>query len=255
MLDKIRTVLIHNTHPGNIGSAARALKNMGLSQLYLVAPKEFPSEVANKRASGAEDLLEKAVVVDTLPEALQGVHAVYGTSGRNRSLEWPVMSARAAAEHMIHEHMISEKEKEFAILFGCETHGLTNDQLHYCQAQIEIPANPLYASLNVAQAVQIISYEFRMAVLQCDTLSRSRERVAVRPGEGARPDGDETPTFDDLQGFYHHLEQTLVDIHFLDREKPGQMMPRLRRLFSRASPDKIELNILRGILTAIQKQV
>lgn len=250
MLQHIRTVLIHNTHPGNIGAAARALKNMGLNQLYLVAPKIFPSEEATHRAASAKDILDEAVVVSTLDEALKGCSLVYGTSGRLRSLQWPTLTARDAAVKMSKE--LPRVKGDIALLFGCEQHGLSNEEIQQCHAQIVIPANGHYASLNLAQAVQIISYELRLAFENVDPsiFQGNASQVCVE-------DNEATPlaTFDEMQGFYQHLEQALIDIQFLDPNQAGQLMARLRRLFARARPDRIEMNLLRGILTALQKRV
>jgi TrmH family RNA methyltransferase len=235
-LDRIRIVLIHTTHPGNIGSAARAMKVMGLTKLHLVAPKIWPSADATALASGAADVLHAAAVHETLEQALEGCRLVLGTSARLRSLSMPQMDVRAAAEETFGE----AAEGDVAILFGREAHGLTNEEIQRCHKLVHIETNPEFGSLNLAQAVQVIAYDLRMAAL----------------GGGGRqmPSLDWEPV-DALQmeRFYAHLEQTLLDIGFLNPDHPKKLMMRLRRLFNRARPDQNEMNILRGILAAAQR--
>lgn len=263
MLNKIRTVLIHNSHPGNIGATARALKNMGLSQLYLVAPQQFPDPIAWSRAASAVDILENAVVVPTVEEALKGCQWVYGTSSRDRTLEWPTVNARQASFDII--QALSETPHDIAILYGCEQHGLSNVELQHCHHQIYISADKKYASLNLAQAVQIVSYEIWVSYYEAikkeekeriitanATTSTTATTTTMATTTTPNIDTKDLATFDDMNGFYVALEKTLMDIHFLDPKQPGKMMTRLRRLFSRAKPDKIELNLLRGMLNAIQ---
>lgn len=258
MLNHIRTVLIHNSHPGNIGAVARALKNMGLSQLYLVAPKRFPAEEATARAKDAIDILENAVVVQELSQALEGCQWVLGSSGRLRTLPWPVWNAREAAQKVISNlsnHLSSEMSAQtdaeptpnVAILYGCEQHGLSNEELHHCHGQIIIPANSDYASLNLAQAVQIISYELRIAYQDfLEHQQANRENSDFDNSDRSNP-----ADFEAMEGFYQHLEQTFLATGFLEKERPGLLMPRLRRFFNRAQPDMIEMNILRGFLKSI----
>jgi tRNA (cytidine32/uridine32-2'-O)-methyltransferase len=238
LLSKIRIVLVDTSHPGNIGGAARAIKNMGLSQLWLVAPQDFPSDKALWRAASAVDVLESAIVVDTLDEALAGCGLVVGTSARDRRIPWPMLNPREFGQRAISE----AKAHEVAIIFGREDSGLTNDELHRCTYHVSIPANPEYTSLNLAAAVQVLCYEVRMA--------------AIEDEEGRLPDlntWDIPPAkHDDLELYFQHLEQALVDIDFHDRDNPRQTMTRLRRLFGRIRLDEMELSILRGVLTAIQ---
>jgi len=235
-LARVRIVLIHTTHPGNIGSSARAMKVMGLSRLHLVAPKVWPSADATALASGAADLLQSAQVHDTLEEALEGCRLVLGTSARLRSLSMPQMDVRAAAEETFGE----AAGGDVAILFGREAHGLTNDEIQRCHKLVHIETNPDFGSLNLSQAVQVIAYDLRMAALG---------------GGGTRlPSLDWEPVdAGQMERFYEHLEQTLLDIRFLNPDHPKKLMMRLRRLFNRARPDQNEMNILRGILAAAQR--
>src|SRR5690554_4650161 len=163
-LDNLRIVLVNTTHPGNIGGAARAMKNMGLSRLYLVAPKEYPSDKATWRSAGALDVLDNAVVVDTLDEAIAGCGLVVGTSARERRIPWPLLDPRECGTNVVSE----AEQHEVALVFGREDRGLTNEELHKCNYHMHIPANPDYSSLNLATAVQVITYEVRMASLQAD---------------------------------------------------------------------------------------
>jgi TrmH family RNA methyltransferase len=232
----VRVVLINTTHPGNIGATARAMKTMGLSSLHLVTPKIFPNAEATAMASGADDLLQTAVVHDSLDSALEGCALVMGTSARLRSLPMPMLDARAASEQAIAE----VQSHEVAILFGRERYGLINEEMQRCQYLVNIPSNPAYSSLNLAQAVQILGYELR---------------VAAMGGAGlALPPKDWEPVDDaQMEGLFEHLEQTLLDIRFLNPKQPRRLMMRLRRLFNRARPDQNEINILRGILKASQE--
>ena len=235
-LADVRVVLINTTHPGNIGATARAMKTMGLSSLHLVTPKTFPSADATAMASGADDLLQSAVVHETLDSALEGCSLVLGTSARLRSLPMPMLDARAASELAVKE----SARHSVAILFGRERYGLVNEEMQRCQYLVNIPSNPAYSSLNLAQAVQIISYEMR---------------VATMGGAGLESAPTDWEPVDDAQmeGLFGHLEETLLDIRFLNPKQPKKLMMRLRRLFNRARPDQNELNILRGILKASQE--
>lgn len=234
-LSDIRVVLVQTTHPGNIGAAARAMKNMGLERLCLVDPGSFPHADASARASGADDLLAAATVCGKLEDALAGCHLIFGASARLRSISWPQADPRQAAGQIAD----LADGSEVALVFGREHAGLTNQELEQCHYLLHIPANPLFSSLNLAAAVQVACYEMRMAM--------------QRPSrEGAKQEAP-VATADELAGFYSHLEQTMFDIGFFDPANPRQLMRRLRRLFNRARPDRMELNILRGILSAAQK--
>jgi tRNA (cytidine32/uridine32-2'-O)-methyltransferase len=241
MSDHIRIVLVNTTHPGNIGGVARAMKNMGVSDLCLVEPKSFPHPDADARASGATDILEKARVVSTLDEALADCGLIFGTSARERHIPWPLVnpSELAAIATPL------EGKARVAILFGREDRGLTNEELQRCHHHVHIPAVESFSSLNIAAAVQVITYELRMAQVA--------DQQAARPQWGT--DWDiELAEQRELELMFEHLERTLVEIEFLDPNNPRQLMPRLRRLLQRAVPDKVEVNVLRGILTAIERR-
>jgi len=239
--DNIRIVLVNTSHPGNIGGAARAMKNMGLSRLYLVEPKEFPSEKAVWRAAGALDVLDKAVVVETLDEAIEGCGLVVGTSARERRIPWPLVDPRQCGERCWQE----AGEHEVALLFGREDRGLTNEELHKCQYHVHIPANPEYSSLNLATAVQVLCYELRMAHLS-----------QQEGGPLGKTEWDMPPAKSEaLERYFEHLQQTLETLDFLNPDNPRQTMTRLRRLYHRIRPDEMELSILRGVLTATQNYI
>jgi tRNA (cytidine32/uridine32-2'-O)-methyltransferase len=234
-------VLVNTAHPGNIGGAARALKNMGLSQLYLVSPREFPAANAVWRAAGASELLESAVVVDSLQEAVADCGLVIATSARERRIPWPLLTprecgARAVAEASTHP---------VALVFGREDRGLTNEELQACNFHVHIPANPEYSSLNLATAVQVLAYEVRVAWLEAE------RGGALNYAEWDRPPA----TTRDMELYFEHLQQALGELGFIDPDNPRQTMTRLRRLFSRVRPDDMELGILRGMLTAIQNHI
>ena len=231
----IRIVLVGTTHPGNIGAVARAMKNMGLSDLALVNPKYFPHEDATARASGASDILENATVVDTLAEALTECVYVAGASARSRTINWPSMGPRDCAERMIQEC----NNGKVAAVFGPEKTGLHNDDLDLCHTLLTIPTDPGFSSLNLAMAVQVLTYELRVASML--------DAGPVFDVEAPPATGEE------MEHFYTHLERVLTDIGFLDPDNPRHLMRRMRRLFIRARPDKNEVNILRGILTAVDK--
>lgn len=233
-LSNIRVVLCQTSHPGNIGAAARAMKTMGLSQLVLVRPKKFPHPEAEAMASGATDVLAQAHVCDSLEEALAGCTLAIGLSARKRELSHELITARAAAAQMVQ----LATTQQVALVFGTEMSGLSNDELIRCQQLAMIPANPEYSSLNLAAAVQVLAYEMRVAA----------SSSAPLPAESGFPPA----SHDEIEGFYRHLEETLVRIGFLDPAMPKRLMPRLRRLFARARLEKEEVNILRGILKMMQ---
>ncbi|MGC5704263.1 tRNA (cytosine(32)/uridine(32)-2'-O)-methyltransferase TrmJ [Pseudomonas sp. NFXW11] len=241
MLQNIRVVLVNTSHPGNIGGAARAMKNMGLSRLVLVEPRVFPSPEADARASGATDILESAQVVATLEEALVGCTLVFGTSARERSIPWPLLDPRESGLKVVEE---AGQGAQIALVFGREDSGLTNDELQRCHFHVHIPSDPAFSSLNLATAVQVLSYEVRMSWLALQGKAQPDEVVAR---------AEELATMDELERFYEHLQQTLVAIDFLDPQKPRHLMARLRRLYGRSSVSRAEMNILRGILTETQK--
>lgn len=236
MLDQIRIVLVNTSHTGNMGSAARAMKTMGLSQMVLVDPQAQPDDNAYALAAGASDLLAKARIVSTLDEAIADCGLVIGTSARSRTLSWPMLDPREAGEKLVTEGM----QHPVALVFGRERTGLTNDELQKCHYHVAIPANPEYSSLNLAMAVQTLCYEVRMHWLQQEQVGETDMAV-------------DYPSAEQLEGFYQHLEQTLLKTGFIADDHPGQVMSKLRRLFNRARPEAVELNILRGILTSVQK--
>jgi tRNA (cytidine32/uridine32-2'-O)-methyltransferase len=237
MLDQIRIVLVNTSHPGNIGSAARAMKTMGLTQLYLVEPEQFPHPKAVELASGAGDVLEQAVVVADLDQALHDCTLVIGTSARSRAVPWPLFSPREMGKKLQQEPV----DSQIAIVFGREQSGLTNEELQRCNFHIQIPANPAYSSLNLASAVQVVAYECRVASLMNDTASEDWDYRHA--------------TADEMERFFQHLQTVLIDIDFLKMSAPRKLMTRLRRLFLRTRPDVMEMNILRGMLTAIQESL
>ena len=231
----IRIVLVGTTHPGNIGAVARAMKNMGLSDLALVQPKYFPHEDATARASGAADILDSAVVVESLEEALTDCVYVAGASARARTINWPSMGPRDCAERLIQE----SGNGKVAGVFGPEQSGLQNEDVDLCHTLLTIPTDPGFSSLNLAMAVQVLTYELRVASM-------------LDPGPVFEVEAPPA-TGEEMEHFYTHLENVLTDIGFLDPDNPRHLMRRMRRLFIRARPDKNEVNILRGILTAVDK--
>jgi tRNA (cytidine32/uridine32-2'-O)-methyltransferase len=239
MEDSLRIVLVGTQHPGNIGSAARAMKTMGLRRLLLVAPEKFPHPEAFALAAGANDVLEAAEIHPTLASALAGCRSVIATTARRRTVPMPELTPRDAAQRLIAD----AGQGDVALVFGRERTGLENEELQLCHASVSIPANPDYSSLNLAAAVQVLAYELRVAVL------------ATRPQAPLLPiDPDELPaTFEDMEGFFGHLAELLDDIDFHKGRSPEMVTQRLRRLFLRAQPDSRELRILRGIFSDSQR--
>ena len=241
-MQPIRVILVRTTHAGNIGSVARAMKTMGLTELYLVEPKSFPDKEANIMASHADDVLDNAVVVSSLDEALADCQLIFATSARQREIDWPVVTPRAAAEHA-QAYAQQSPQAKVAVLFGAERTGLLNVELQRAHYHIVIPANPDYASLNLAQAVQVIAYELRVAGLS-----------------GTATDDDQLPSLADAQSveqLYVHLQEGLQQVGFLkanNRDKHQALMTRLKRLFQRAQLQADEVTILRGICSAMQNK-
>lgn len=240
-LQSIRVVLVATSHAGNIGAAARAMKNMGISQLILVSPKSFPNPEATSRASGADDILTNAKVVTTLKEALEGCTLTLGTSARDRHIPWPILDPREAGQLTIET---IQQSSNVALVFGREHAGLTNEELELCQYHVHIPSIEEFSSLNVAAAVQVLMYEVRMAWLQAQ-----QQPTKMLKQESTLEQNIQLCTHDELEQFYQHLEYTLIQINFLDVKQPKHLMTRLRRLYGRAQITKLEMNILRGILT------
>lgn len=234
LANRLRIVLVETSHPGNIGAAARAMKTMALTRLVLVSPAEFPHADASARASGATDLLERAEVAASLDEALKGCTLVAGTSARRRGLGPPELAPRECAARLVAS---AATGKDVALVFGRERTGLTNEELARCHFFVNIPANPEYASLNLAAAVQVLAYELLLA----------RDTAAAPAETGSTP-----ATTEEMERLYEHLEQAALETGFLDPANPKHLMRRLRRLFNRAQPDQNEVHILRGLLSALQ---
>ena len=257
MFENIRVVMVHTSHPGNIGAAARALKTMGFARLVLVSPQDYPNPKAMWRAAGAVDVLEQTVVVETLAEAISDCSLVVGASARQRRIPWPVLGARQGGEAIAKQ----ASTEQVAIIFGREDRGLTNEELQQCNYHIEIPANEEYGVLNVASAIQIICYEIRMGLLgDCSPQEGSQEvsgqgkpdlRMPIDP---VRWD-ERLATSNEMEHFFTHLETTLTQLDFHEPDNPRQLLTRLRRLFMRSRLDHLEINILRGAMTAVQKKM
>jgi len=247
-LRAVHIVLSRPTHPGNVGAVARAMKTMHLDSLRLVAPHRFPAPEADAMAAGAEDILERARIFDTLDEAVRDCPLVIGTSARPRRIGWPTLTPSEAAGRALAE---AAGGNAVALVFGQERTGLTNQELDRCHAVVAIPANPAYSSLNLAGAVQILAYELLQAGLSA-LPPRGEGHDNGRPAASALS-GSPPATPEQLDHLYRHLEQVLVEIQFLDPANPRLLMRRLRRLFNRAALDQNELNILRGILTSVQR--
>ena len=231
-------ILVNTSHPGNIGATARAMKNMGLERLSLVAPLDFPNAEATARASGADDLLASATIFPTLDAAIADSVLVIGASARLRALSVPVLDPRECAALICSQ----PQQQRIAVLFGNEQSGLSNQQLDRCHYLMQIPTSPDYSSLNLAAAVQVLAYELRMAAMGSRVVNEDEDE-----------DTTDYATAEQVEQFYQHLEQTLIDIDFLKPENPRQLMRRLRRLFGRSRLDDNEVNILRGILTAVNR--
>lgn len=236
MKSHIKIILVNPSHPGNIGAVARAMKTMELEHLYLVTPKHFPHVDATARAAGADDILENAIVTASLVDALKNSNLIFGTSNRDRALSLPKVTPRQAAQIITRDsqtHMV-------AIVFGRENNGLSNNELEQCNYHLYIPANPLFNSLNIASAVQLIAYEIK--ILQ----DAAPANIIINKNT------QELATAEEMQLFYQHLQQVLTAIKFLDLKNPRKILSRLKLLFNRAQVQKNEVNILRGILAAIQ---
>ncbi len=258
----ISIVLVNTSHPGNIGAAARAMKNMGLRHLTLVEPRDFPSGVAIGRAKAALDILDNAVITATLAEAVADCALVIGASARSRRIPWPVLSPTQCAQQIVKESVSSK----VALVFGREDTGLSNEELQLCHFHVQIPADEEYSSLNLAAAVMVLTYEVRVAMLQRDQAYQRGDMDSVtnlESGAGGADAAEELDaeaaywdivkaTGEQMEHFYTHLEQVMIDLKFHDPENPRLLMTRMRRLFSRIRPDRMELSILRGLLTHIE---
>jgi tRNA (cytidine32/uridine32-2'-O)-methyltransferase len=240
MYKKFRVVMVNTSHSGNIGAAARAMKNMNLSELWLVAPKSFPDVKARVRAVNALDILENVVVVDTLEEALVSCEFVIGASARLRDIPWPLLNPREMAEKMW--SLVKQPEtNNVAMVFGRESSGLSNEELERCNYLVNIPTSVEYSSLNIAAAIQVLCYEIHMSAYLESPIEEIEAEFPLA-------------TNDDMERLYRHFEEALIELNFLKPQNPKQLMRRIRRLFNRSGVDKMELNILRGILSAAQSK-
>lgn len=260
LLDQVRIVLVNTSDCRNIGSAARAMKTMGLSQLVLVDPIEMPNGQAQALAAGATDVLANAKVVSTLSEAISDCGLVVGTSARSRTLPWPMLEPRGCGEKLITE----ANEYPVALVFGRESSGLTNDELQLCHFHVQIPANPDYSSLNLAMAVQTLSYEVRTSYLL--SLSDASQEQSTGNGtyigkrdigsnaaKASSEDDELYPVTAETERFYQHFEDALKATGFIGDKHPGLVMTKLRRLYNRARPDVKEIKMMRGILASIER--
>ena len=238
LLNSVKVVLVGTTHPGNIGATARAMKNMGIIDLALVEPKEFPSDVATFRSKAAKDILEKASVHTSLEEAISECELVVGTSARGRTVPWPVLNPREAAEEM-HKSSLNGK---VAIVFGREDRGLTNEELGLCNFHVHIPSDPEYSSLNLSQAVQILAYEIRLSYLQDRHVNEEYWDVELANNE-------------QTERLINHMDELMQEVDFYDVENPRKLLVRVRRFFKRSKIDVMEANIFRGLFATIQKKL
>ena len=233
----INIVLVETSHPGNIGSVARAMKTMGLSKLSLVNPKDFPSGDANALSGNARDVLDAAIIYPNLKAAIEESTFVYATSARNRSINWPTVNPEEAADKILNQ---VAGDKKISIIFGREDRGLTNEELQLANFHLEIPANPDYPVLNIAMSVQIVTYE----------LFKNRNTSQDREWRDYPEINSE-----DLQRLIDHFVETSIDLEMIDPKNPSQIIARIKRMFSRLQPDSMEGNYLRGFLTAVNKRL
>ena len=236
-LKNVRIVLVNTSDCRNIGSAARAMKTMGLENLIVVDPVELPNGQAQALAAGATDVLANMQVVNTMEEAVKDCGLVIGTSARSRTLPWPMLDPRECGEKLVQEM----NNFPVALVFGRESSGLTNEELQLCHFHVQIPANPEYSSLKLAMAVQTLSYEIRMNFLAAQKHTSQQE------------DAEAYPVVEETERLYQHFEDTLKGIGFITPSHPGLVMTKLRRLLNRARPDVKEVRMLRGILSAVDK--
>ena len=238
--DSIKIVLVGTTHPGNIGAAARAIKTMGFRNLNLVSPKEFPSDEAIYRSKAAKDILERASTYETLLESVKECEMVIGTSARNRKVPWPVLNPKEASKEI---NLAVKDNSKVAIVFGREDRGLTNEELGLCNLHLHIPTNEDYTSLNLAQAVQIVTYEIRMNFLESENLKNDQEwDVQLASAE-------------QTEKLIEHMDELMKEVEFYDTENPRKLLMRVRRFFKRSGIDVMETNIFRGLFSTIQKKL
>ncbi|WP_374574225.1 RNA methyltransferase [Acinetobacter sp.] len=249
-LSHVRIVMVNTTLPANIGSALRAMKTMGLAKLVLVAPKTYPHPDIDALAAGAADLIEQIEIVETLEDAIKDCHIVFGTSARSRTIPWPLLDARPAAEMSL--KAVAQEQQEVAVIFGREDRGLTNEELALANYHVTIPVNSDYGVLNVAQAIQVICYEMRMAAMNCVEQPADPE-AQMHVAEGIDMQWDEPlVTHEQMEQFYPHIEKMLAEIEFMDPKNPRLLPLRLRRLFGRIQLDRMEYHLLRGIFSRVQ---
>ncbi|AWL29291.1 RNA methyltransferase [Acinetobacter defluvii] len=249
-LSHVRIVMVNTTLPANIGSALRAMKTMGLSKLVLVAPKTYPHPDIDALAAGAADLIEQIEIVETLEDAIKDCHLVFGTSARSRTIPWPLLDARPAAQKSM--QAVIQGQQEIAIVFGREDRGLTNEELALANYHVTIPVNTDYGVLNVAQAIQVICYEMRMAAIEFSDKKHDDQAVMhVTDSEDMHWD-EPLVTHEQMAQFYPHIEKMLAEIEFMDPKNPRLLPLRLRRLFGRIQLDKMEYHLLRGIFSRVQ---
>ena len=249
-LSHVRIVMVNTTLPANIGSALRAMKTMGLNKLVLVAPKTYPHPDIDALAAGATDLIEQIEVVEQLEDAIADCHLVFGTSARTRTIPWPLLDARPAAKKSL--NAVAQHGQNIAIIFGREDRGLTNEELALANYHVTIPVNEEYGVLNVAQAIQVICYEMRMAAI--DIVGKIADPAAtmqVTDSEAMQWD-EPLVNHEQMQQFYPHLEKMLAEIEFMDPKNPRLLPLRLRRLFGRIQLDRMEYHLLRGIFSRVQ---
>ena len=237
-MSNVRIILMQTYHPGNIGAVARAMKTMGLNELYLVNPLEYPHDEASNRAAGALDVLDNAQVVGSLSDAVQGCTQVFATTARRRGYTRPQKTAEQAAQ-WVKDH----PAEKVAIVFGRERMGLSNEDIEACHQILYVPGNPEYDVLNLAAAVQIVSYELF-----------KHSELALEATKAAEPEqSSEYAPAEDMERFYQHLKTTLSDTGFLIKNHPGEAMQRLKQMFARAQPTDKELRMLRGILSSVDR--
>ena len=238
--DSIKVILVGTTHPGNIGAAARAIKTMGLKHLDLVSPKEFPSDEAIYRSKAAKDILEKASTYETLLESVKECEVVIGTSARNRKVPWPVLNPKDASKEI---NLAVKNNSKVAIVFGREDRGLTNEELGLCNLHVHIPTTEEYSSLNLAQAVQIMTYEIRMSFIEIENLENNQEWDV------------DLASAEQTERLIEHMDELMKELEFYDTENPRKLLMRVRRFFKRSGIDVMEANIFRGLFSTIQKKL
>lgn len=248
-LSHVRIVMVNTTLPANIGSALRAMKTMGLCKLILVAPKTYPHPDITALAAGATDLLNDIEIVDTLQDAIKDCHTVFGTSARSRTIPWPLLDVRPATELALKK--INTSNEDIAIVFGREDRGLTNEELALANFHLTIPVNSDYGVLNVAQAIQVICYELRMAALHYSPTDTETLEMAVDHTHHMQWD-EPLVTHEQMEQFYPHMEKMLTQIEFLDPNNKRLLPLRLRRLFGRIQLDRMEYNLLRGVFSKVE---